>query len=168
MALGVCLLRNEFDYSDRDSAVGLMLIVHITSYGLEYVKILTGLCGHKLVVLKFTINFLNCALYQAAIFYCQVKYLNASFDAPENFTLDSEIVRKNNNSLKWLMLEISFYYMTVVLTIVFLVLQHFFKLEIPTRIDEFPVLETIIRKHGKNAINDEEVNNAGDDQATND
>ena len=57
-----------------------MLFVHITSYVLEYVKTLLELCGKPLGIMKFTINFLNVALYQGAIFYAQIKYLDASFD----------------------------------------------------------------------------------------
>ncbi|CDW74572.1 UNKNOWN [Stylonychia lemnae] len=152
LALGVCLARDEFDYSNRDTAIGVMFVVHITSYALEYIKILTGICGRKLGVLKFTINFFNCALYQAAIFYAQVKYLNSTYDDKANATSDPELIRKNINSQQWLMLEISFYYMTVILTILFLVLQHFFKLEIPTHIDEFPIVEAIFSMHGKSSV----------------
>ncbi|CDW75959.1 UNKNOWN [Stylonychia lemnae] len=148
LALGVCLARGEFETSNRDHAIGVMLAVHITSYVLEYIKILTGICGKKLGILKFTINFFNCALYQAAIFYAQVKYLSSSNHEPLNL---NEKFEMNINAQKWLVLEISFYYMTIILTILFLVLQHYFQLKIATPIQEAVIIEAILNKQLKSS-----------------
>ena len=35
LALGVCIARDEFDYSNRDGAIGLILVAHIIIYVLE-------------------------------------------------------------------------------------------------------------------------------------
>jgi hypothetical protein len=80
LALSLTLISGDFEMANRDHAIMVMFIVHITSYALEYIKILSGIAGKKLGILKFTINFFNAALYQGAIYYAQVKYLDASYD----------------------------------------------------------------------------------------
>lgn len=95
-------------------------------------------------------------MYQAAVFYAQVKYLDSAFDDKTDVKEDSEEYLMNTRSKQWLMLEISFYYMTVILTIVFLLLQHFFKLEIQTPLEELPQNDPQIPDNAasvENAIN---------------
>lgn len=47
------------------------------------------------------------------------------------------------------MLEISFYYVTIMLAIIFLVLQSFFKLKVKTHISELPVNDPLYPEYDK-------------------
>eukprot|EP00347_Sterkiella_histriomuscorum_P012935 403366655 len=170
LALSILMIRGEVQFSDRDQAIGIMMIIHISSYILEYIKILAGICGFKFGLMKYTISFLNAALYQGAIFYAQVKFLNSSEDeyidemmenaeqttdeVYEAFLIDFQ---RSSRACQWLQLEISFYYMTLIATVLFLLLQHFFKLEIKTPIDEEK--ENQLFQKPDTAINDDDLQN---------
>eukprot|EP00347_Sterkiella_histriomuscorum_P004136 403361618 len=173
LALGILIFRDEVQFSDRDQAIGIMMIVHITSYILEYIKILAGICGIQIGLLKYTISFLNAALYQGAIFYAQVKFLESSQDLELNlrfiqitdetpkdemraFLLDYQ---RNSRAQQWLQLEISFYYMTLIATVLFLLLQHFFKLEIKTPIAHAKEREIPNLQKASTSINDDDFQN---------
>ncbi len=124
------LIKGEIQFSSRDYSIGTLLIVHIVGYLSQYVQVLLKLLGLEAGILKFTLNFFSAVLYQSAIYYCQVAYLSASFDLITTPTEEETTV--NNQALKWMMLEILFYYTTVFLTILFLLFQSLFKIKIPT------------------------------------
>lgn len=115
--------------ASRDYSIAVMFIVHVISYGTEYFSNLMGLLGKDTGALKFTLTFVNAALYQGAVFYAQVKFLNSSYDEVDTHSHEEMLL--NQRAKQWLVLEISFYYTSLLLTVIFLLFQSIFKIEIP-------------------------------------
>lgn len=129
LAMVVLLWKGELDMANRDYAIAVMFTVHIISYATEYFSNLMGLLGKDTGALKYTLTFVNAALYQGAVFYAQVKFLKSTFD--DVATPTPEEVELDQRAKQWLVLEISFYYTSLLLTIIFLLFQSVFKIEVP-------------------------------------
>lgn len=117
--------------------------MHVSAYILEGIQFILDAMGFSNGIAKFTINFLGTVFYQGAVFYAQVTYLYSDFDKLINKEDDSSSAAadkevpahweydRNQRAKYWLLLEITYYYATLILTSIFLFTHSIFKLKIP-------------------------------------
>ncbi|CDW76919.1 UNKNOWN [Stylonychia lemnae] len=153
LAMVVLIDKGEIELVNRDYSLALMFLVHVWCYFFEYLAVLIDLCKVDLGIVKSTLTFVNAAAYQGAVFYAQVKYVNASYDSVKEHTQEEELM--NIRCKQWLMLEISFYYTSIGLTVLFLALHSLFGLEISTPISQIEKYEKQSNLENQTAINDE-------------
>eukprot|EP00347_Sterkiella_histriomuscorum_P014457 403360793 len=130
-SIAMCYLayQDEFDPDDRDWSILFLLLSHLSFAIIDYGRVFMQRFKKISILLSGTLNFVTTAVYQVIIFYAQVKYLNSEIN-DENFSNHEEFEIKEERALNWLIIEIAVYYFQIALTIFFLFLQIFFKLEV--------------------------------------
>ena len=140
VAMSYLSFQDEFDPDNRDYAILFLIISHIAFAVIDYGRVFLQKFRKTSILITGTLNFVSTAAYQVVIFYAQVKYLNSEINE-ENFGSVEEFETKESKALNWLMIEIAVYYFQIGLTVMFLLLQIFFRLEIKVDTDKEIQLE---------------------------
>eukprot|EP00347_Sterkiella_histriomuscorum_P003827 403362788 len=159
LAMAILLAGNEIGMQARDSAIQTMFLMHIWCYSLQFVVSVMDFFNKDMGISKHTITLFTATAFQGAVFYAQVKYIRSSYDedAEKGVIHSQEDQMINMRSKQWLLIEISFYYTTISLTVLYLVLQSIFKLEIPVQVSKAEAIENFEKQQAELGLSSQTI-----------
>ena len=108
-----------------------MLCVHISSFTLESIRFLFTEFKKEYVLIPQVLDIFQVVLYQGAIFYAQIVYINLDKSKRGNET--KEELEQSNLAENWILVELITYYAQIVQAVLFLAYSTLVKPVKPTR-----------------------------------
>jgi NADH:ubiquinone oxidoreductase subunit 6 (subunit J) len=108
-----------------------MFCVHISCVALESIRFLFTEFKKDYVLIPQILDIFQVVLYQGAIFYAQIVYVNLDKSNRVNQTQDD--LEESNLAENWILVELITYYAQIVQAVIFLLYSSLYKPVKPTR-----------------------------------
>lgn len=108
-----------------------MLCVHLSCVVLESIRFLFTEFKKDYVLIPQILDILQVVLYQGAIFYAQIVYVNLDKSDRVNQTQDD--IEESNLAENWILVELITYYAQIVQAVIFLLYSTLYQPVKPTR-----------------------------------